>query len=902
MAVTRDQITTINDALKALGIQPGDDTRLSPEEVARGLETLVAMVNGSVSDGQTLEYDRTEGYTEALGQALSEKIAALKNDADFQKAESNYNFLTKDIISDELSSYSDMPDAIIKDPQKLFDLVAGAPDIIAALDAADKAEVLDMAAPVDDVEESPEESPAAVAEDVTQDSEGDAPEEAADAGEAEPEKPAEETPEEIAEKIKIATKVVETMLGGDPDSNARGLPALLNETLEKETAALSEAERALAPLKVGNLLDRRALEIEKSANGILGSREQASLQGILNILGHEEFIGGFNSRIYTPDIGREIKDGFPALMEKLKGKMSAEEYAAIKENLNDDDVAVLIAALDYLHEHKQINTELLVDNTGQPINDIPAYTASIFQDRIDEFQTDNPDMVRLLNALTYEYTAKSDAKTGDVTGGFDVAELMLLDVDDFDILELGIPIDKASRQAELQKYFDGARANGASREDIALLINTVITLPFGNEAYRRGWQRDAIAALSSENFAGDVVNVTEKLRGQHGNPEYVYANDRETLVLDPKLENFSIMSDGEKITADDIFGTYNDFHRFHAPQELREKGQIVSLYEQTFITFKDDEGDIYVAAADKSSGILRIEKMDVGAVQAGMKQHDERYAAAEKEKGELTTADKVDAHRAMLEAVAEIDNPGIAALTKPNGGLMASPDYIVNTLAKNAGFIQEQFARERAWAQEQKEQLVVQEVREAGEDSTPYLSGAREQVVTHTPRAKEAEPLRNVHQRAVEITRELNPLLRYAAKRVETPTILRPEEINGHQGVLDMLQKFEGEELKLGTNLGDRFRVTGVDVQTGDEPLMSWYDHKTATVRVAPISSIIPEGDIQALRRDLEGIDTKEGYERIQDQHPEFFEIVQNYRRGATPDHAPYWNFNPSARTVLYNL
>src|SRR5690606_32460869 len=142
----------------------------------------------------------------------------------------------------------------------------------------------------------------------------------------------------------------------------------------------------------------------------------------------------------------------------------------------------------------------------------------------------------------------------------------------------------------------------------------------------------------------------------------------------------------------------------------------------------------------------------------------------------------------------------------------------------------EEFGREAAAIRERfaAAEAVAAKVQEA---ETPPVSGAAQRD-EFARVAANGPPRKGYEVRVGEIIESTNNLSPFASGLKQVPQVYtQPEEIST---VLGMLQNAKDENITV---------AGAIDIQEGDGPMMAWYDREATTVHVAPLASIIPEGE-----------------------------------------------------------
>ncbi|MCB1721554.1 MAG: hypothetical protein KDI11_07355, partial [Alphaproteobacteria bacterium] len=287
-----------------------------------------------------------------------------------------------------------------------------------------------------------------------------------------------------------ATLKVETMLGE--------LVPKLNAQLEEKSAQMPSGfvGQLLKDFVTGGILDRRITEVG-APDGIFDMRTQASLQGMMLVLSHQMLLGipaekGVGDHEYTVTKGKYIREHFD---EKLKGKISDEQLADLKKALPE-----LLDSLDFLAKNGMISRELFINPDDNSLLKMPDLVERQFAQRIEEHKDGNPDMLRLLDSLTHTYT-----------NSMGMAALM----PDLAIPDLFGKIDgnKSPRDRLAQFYKEAREKYGDKKEDfhtdMIILINTAMTLPYGDRAYREHFEDAMSDALAAAGKISDPDKAAE---------------------------------------------------------------------------------------------------------------------------------------------------------------------------------------------------------------------------------------------------------------------------------------------------------------------------------------------------------------------------------------------------------
>lgn len=910
MAVSPNQKALIADALTALDVQPGGDAKLSAD-LNVALQRLTDMLNNKRDEAEKIHFNAAEGYTPEFGKNLSRAIAGFRSGSNYNTLKETFDepFIGPKLAGALMRANNPYaPQAMTKDPAVLFKLLDQTPQIIAALDEAYTDGILAKAdAPVSSPAVTTPPEPSSPAPEVTTPVESDSTPPSSPPPSSEPETPAPATPPEPAASS-----------SSEPASSAPPLPPKSNHTVESATIITEMALQKIAPMlnaklenaggqaegimKVlmdlagGGLTDMRIPEIAK-VDGVFDIRAQASLQGLLAVLGHPmvmDFPGDVDW-LYTPETGKYIKANLPKLKEKLKTLMSEEELKELDKQLSDDNVAMLIEALDFLHEQGKIAQEPLMSPDGLVV-ELPLYARQLFDARIQDLQNTSPENLAVMDVLTREYT-----------GLYGLAELM----DDDALADMGI--DAAlSHEERLKQVYKAALEKAESpdklRDDLLMITSTISTLPLGQDGYRLGFSRNMVKVIdaaqaasanpdqAAQIFADGVQMTMNQLREEQGAPGFVHYAERQAPVWKPGLENFELQSGGQSFNALDVANAYDAYHKFHGWTDIAQ---------QNYIKFTDDNGQMYLAAINKRSMVFSIEAIDV----KKMLEICEDAGMSETEK---------------LEALYK--DPGFALAFPADQSDHYSIGYLHGELERMGSKDVPRFADFSAAATGRMEKKLAvdareAEAKEAARSEVPaYVSGARP---AETDSAQTGST-RGAVNKAEEILSARNPfnqsglapfvpriyasrdqeLLDYGQRLKARPLVIYPDDAK----TLSLLQDYEGQELQLGATLGSSLRIKGTEISYGAnrEPLIAMYDKQTQIVRAVPMPPYMLESaQREQLIATLSGADTPEFMENFTRQYPELAKLAQNYHMygpGQARDPEDHWNFKNSVRQVLLQV
>ena len=917
MAITQDQLSTIHQALSALGIRPGDASTLS-RDVNAGLGRLAELAG--------LEYDATEGYTPEMGTQLLTKIEELRGSREFGLVEAAYNtpFIGNDAAREVLRTQPNIPRSMIRDPSLLFNLLDSSPDIIAALDAAHaQGDLAPSTAPVPTVTApvAPTGQPAVVA------------------GGQEEEEVVEE--EEVPLTITGSSYLIEMVLKElAPQLNAR-LEEAQGKTADQlndiPAGFLRDMAEVFMDLSGGDLLELRIPEISE-VDGIFDWRSQASLQGLLMVLGHPQAmnfkgvptLSEQETWQYTPAKGRYILDHLdgteknPGLRQRLAAIMTEEQLADIEPLLEREKVAQLIAALDHLYDKGLISNLYLFENDF----DAPAYMQSLFQDRVDEYQplqadgeSRNIHMLKLMDSLTREYVGPN------MTLQFLMPELEMGD------LQLVLPESQEEHVRQMAEFYKEARtrhqANGQGdfTADMMIMLNTVITLPFGEGDYRRGFNssvEDAIRAAAEQEdidkaariFAQRVTEGTRELVNEHGQPYYVRYNEREVPVWRPGLVNMDpVVSGGEQFTVQQIAQAYDDYHLVQADEDFQRQGVSSPIDYHASIVFKDDEGQVWTMAVNRQSMVFSIEKLDIdnlvhlvqrmeelqpGSVEALTDaQIDDILQEVERMTGDsglvrrieaLVEQDKHIGADIFGEALRATGDPGYTMVDQREGGgplLALSVADFLNFASSDRVPSLRDFAHGNGTVAQAIRGGNAERVREETTRPVPFIAesiaGAHD-----PPELTRAESLANpqpVERANAQDIANLGAIRELTSQYIYGRPLLLTPGARGHDGVIELLRTHEGR-LQIDSGMQGSMPISEIEFSAGDHtgPLMVWYDlqHDKLEVIPAPADLLSAQGrdELRQLSHVQKTLDPQHFLSEML-KRPQIYEMVRDQQRAS---------------------
>ena len=690
------------------------------------------------------------------------------------------------------------------------------------------------------------------------------------------------------------------------------LRSFLKETVPQVNKALetqSEQWGALAEFMVGNLLNQRIAEIEV-VDGPLNLQDQASLQGLLMVLGHDYIFGfpGDKDWLWTPEIEAWITEKLENPDERLQGILKQ----AGLENLKSEDLQAFFDAMNVLREAEMLSQEALIDKNLNSI-EIPLYVRGLYQDQIDKYHDSNSDMLHLLDSLTLEYHGQDK---------MNMSVLMP------ELKNWESKTDGSERTKSLEQFYKAARDKheGTAEQfsdELIVLVNTLVTLPYGKSEYRDDF-RDLLEKASKEAaleadpekaaalFAKVVSEGVDKLHAEdkYGEPKFAKPSEP---VWKPGLENFKVTSGGVEFDAKKIAQAYDDYNFIHSEPDLRARGITDAVDYQRYIAFKDDSGQQYVAAIDKHSMVFSIEKIDVAKLKDIATKYAEEnpYEDFKKSHSELSSEAVDKAYLDGLEDKMRAADAGFAFLrpedAPPNGAaniydLLGDLEKYENTYALN------EFSDEVAdGASKIKDENKVRMDDEANAKKT--AAGAQKSTPSSSPVRGEASPQTQAFNASAQhMTQdESRQIQRYAASVAGGAFLLRDS------GMRQLLEKFSGQELPIGSSQG-KFRVANIDMPEGDTagPLIAYYDKATSGIKVIEVPDYLRRADArETLREMASGPDTGGFMQSVKDAYPELFNLVENHRHSegvqdeAVYDHLKldeYWGFKDVLRGMLDQL
>ena len=648
-----------------------------------------------------------------------------------------------------------------------------------------------------------------------------------------------------------ATLKVEAMLGE--------LVPKLNAQLEEKNAQMPGGfmGQLLKDFITGGILDRRITEVGEP-DGIFDMRTQASLQGMMLVLSHPMLLEipaekGVGDHEYTVTKGKYIREHFE---EKLKGKISDEQLADLKKVLPE-----LLDSLDYLAKEGMISHELFI-NPDNSILSMPDLVERQFAQRIEEHKDGNPDMLRLLDSLTHTYT-----------NSMGMAALM----PDLAIPDLFGKIDASkSPRDRLAQFYKEAREKYGDKEDnfhtdMIILINTAMTLPYGNRAYREHFEdamSDALAEAgkisdpdaAAKMFADKVSTYAVELHKtqEGGAPAYVESYDRSVPVWKPGLTSLEITSGGHAYNSTDIAQAYDDYNLAVAQGDFQKRGMANPLYQQKFMIFQDDEGQRYVAGIDKDSMIFTVEKIDVAAIRKALKDKPGR----------------------PWTEIRDLD-PGFALLVDQRGhiqnGSYSYSNLLVDVESEDVPKLGDFVQKYRKEAQDIHAGNIQRLNDEAQWNPDLFIpkEPAPQQFKSAARRAGAAEFDKAA---ALPSSEDLQLISQFTSRKLySSPVVLGPRD----RDVLEAFSRNAGRELTLGSSIeaGTQVRIKGIEMPSDTSgPLIALYDRKEQRVRVIETPQVLRDSAARkALMEEVHKTDDMTMMDKIRREQPELFALMNGY-------------------------
>ncbi|MFK7839504.1 MAG: hypothetical protein AB8B83_04165 [Bdellovibrionales bacterium] len=357
-------------------------------------------------------------------------------------------------------------------------------------------------------------------------------------------------------------------------------------------------------------------------DGRLDINEQRALQGVTYLLARRFGIGGNDNWHYTPELGQQLLARFGQLDDDEKLLLLSDEDRAAYDRITDEAakatflnerfeaeqarIVALIGSMDTLYE-----AGVLVPQRLYYAEDIaiPEVTHEIFDDYImgnDDPHTGTPiaaatpEELNMLNVFVYEFTQ-----------GLDLSAIMDTDDEDY-VFPAGLePIDASLTMA--QRFAAHFREGMDTQE----MLGMIDTIPFGTDERREeirtvvetasqavARRKEEDPDVSVEILASIFGNAMEAgLTSMNEDPtmgsDYRFIGDR-ALVIDPRLGE--TIHPSSSINVQEVF----DAHMLQNDNTYDDEND----YDPTF--FKDENGDIYVAAIDYESNVFTIQELDFG--------------------------------------------------------------------------------------------------------------------------------------------------------------------------------------------------------------------------------------------------------------------------------------------------
>lgn len=753
--------------------------------------------------------------------------------------------------------------------------------------------------------------------------------------------------------VQTATVMIEGVLKEmAPQLNAKleEVGAKTNAQLEKlPEGFIRDLAMAFKDLRTGGLLDQRVPEIS-SVDGIFDRRAQASLQGFLQVLGHEKFMDfpGENDWEYTPALAPYMLD-VDKLKKNLSGVMSPEDLKKIEPMLNKERMGELVDALNFLYHDGRISREPLIDPGFNEYRSLPNFTERIFQQQIDTYKDTNVEMIGLLDSLSREYAGvgvhdfKSDIEFPDVYAKLDGA------------MDRSQLLTHFYTQAQ-KNYKKNGGSEEAFKEDLYLLVNTVLTLPFGDKNRRDEFYLamqsavDAAGDASSEKAAGvfaeKVIEGSEGVRANYDgtHPDYKHYYERTASVWKPGLQSLEITSGGKVFTARDVAQAYDNYHLSVASLKYRELGLSDEIDRQGYISFTDDKNQQYVSAIDKHSMVFTVEKINTdallpiawaippregpeynglsytrGAMEAELQAlvDDNRLDSKALEKIKSTLDDKKigqddyimdqDLRRQLMRDL----DPGYRLVDPKKGMLMASsmPELFRNLEKPERTESLDKFAADQALSAGQvKAEKAERIAKEAEKDHSPSLSRPGDAALTAVASDVMA-PGGPTLPRS-----EAGAIRNYAGRLYSAPSVIYP----GDKNILPLLKSVSGQDdLRIGSYLGSSLEVSSVRVEAnrGGGPMISYFDKGSSEIRVIAPPDYLSDPAQRAELKNIisnSGVDSAQFMRHIESEYPDLYAMVENHRignYGGRPRLSSeplqlddYWQFKASTVRVLNQL
>ncbi|MCB1651955.1 MAG: hypothetical protein KDI46_07885 [Alphaproteobacteria bacterium] len=684
-----------------------------------------------------------------------------------------------------------------------------------------------------------------------------------------------------------------------------GLVPKINETLDKNQDNV--LVKSIVEIFAGDLMDQR-IPTNITLDGRLDFNDQAALQGLIMVLSNPAVLSDGKSLPkplpkalgepweYTAAKGDYIlkrltdPENPPAFLLLMEEK----ERKAFQDLVKSGQLDALFTALDYMNDRDQLASYALFHGQGQAFAPL---TRDILAD----------DVARLNAAGHLDAVQLHDALLRAYTGGFGLNDVLDKEhqipdtsAESVHLKErLAIFYKKAREQfAKDQGTYDGFEAF------LLPSLQTLNLLPFGDEAQRTAFREGVLKSARAAGSDGDkfAQGVEDAINGIEGEIGYTHNYEIQPM-LHPKLESMTpITSGGKAYSADDIIDMYNDHQIAYASPNYRAQAKAIPLCMQSYMAFRDDHNDVYVAVIDKKSMVFSVEKIDMDLM--GRYLEPEEYLAAHK--GSLG-AEEIQTLEHLIAVKAE--------LAQKYDAREASAKYVYEHAApalreKSAGFAM-LFPEDMRWASGSTPLAFLdhmKSVQNPADSSSALDAMAHETMaVAKAVRANAANKVESpktipiggnlyeaqlagefeaVAYDSIASRDDANRLLRDADDMAGEPQMLDQEH-------LSFLLKYAGKNLALGKALGMSIRVAGVDVQPGVEPdnAMAYYNRLSQKIVIMPRPDYFDKGNVDA-RRELargiyiEGVDPEavtpemreqafmDYYKRLKNDYPELYEMA----------------------------
>jgi len=303
---------------------------------------------------------------------------------------------------------------------------------------------------------------------------------------------------------------------------------------------------------------------------------------------------------YTPEMGQQFVAKIDAMnLDQIKELLDGEPLAQFNALSNDqdrvaflearkDDMIAIFAALNTLDRADVLSKKPLYQREEIKIPDV---TTEIFAEFIAEDGV-SPQDVALLNNITHAYIDGFDLHT---VLGADHPQVAGID-----------PIDTTK---DVRTRFAELYENGVDQEALTYILMMLDALPYGEKPRRDGMKQiiaDANRAVENAEEGADLAAIwadaiANGLEALNANPEthsdYIHQRDRQP-VLDPRLHDFSVTSNGREFDGDQIFDL------------LKAKNDNWTADHEPLI-FSADDGKNYVAVMDVESHMILVEELDL---------------------------------------------------------------------------------------------------------------------------------------------------------------------------------------------------------------------------------------------------------------------------------------------------